>query len=354
MRLYTTGQLSNAEKNNILDQHRSLYDGYRKVYENISNEQPLYVQDYANDKEGITVNNRGEVKKYTNVGINEQQDMMAHFESELDEIGVKDLEKGKKYKFKSPSFEDDIEFEDEIDYPHGGSKHYSFKGNKAGHLLGDKSVEDFVSHMKDTDEGIYDIKDLDKGDEFDYVGGDANLEEDHMDLYEPMESAFADEMNEQGIAGLYSDIDFPAYDFQSKGPMQARGPYGTSEQVSMEEDDDDFGFESPWCPECKGSGCEECDGSGMKRNSIGDEDERETAINKMRRGKADIEDIDWEDIHTDDLEDTGEFETASNKMRRGKADIEDIDWEDIDEDLRESFISKKNKINEMMNRMSKF
>jgi hypothetical protein len=33
--------------------------------------QPLYTQDFANDKGGITVNNRGEVKKYTNVGINE-------------------------------------------------------------------------------------------------------------------------------------------------------------------------------------------------------------------------------------------------------------------------------------------
>ena len=35
-----------------------------------------------------------------------------------------------------------------------------------------------------------------------------------------------------------------------------------------DDDDYDWGFESPWCPSCKGSGCEECDGSGMKRNSI--------------------------------------------------------------------------------------
>lgn len=33
-------------------------------------------------------------------------------------------------------------------------------------------------------------------------------------------------------------------------------------------DDDDFGFDSPFCKGCKGTGCEECDGSGMKRNSI--------------------------------------------------------------------------------------
>ena len=34
------------------------------------------------------------------------------------------------------------------------------------------------------------------------------------------------------------------------------------------DDDDDFGFESPFCKSCEGTGCEECDGSGMKRNSV--------------------------------------------------------------------------------------
>jgi DnaJ-class molecular chaperone len=31
-------------------------------------------------------------------------------------------------------------------------------------------------------------------------------------------------------------------------------------------DDDDFGFESPFCKSCKGTGCEECDGSGEIEN----------------------------------------------------------------------------------------
>ena len=42
-----------------------------------------------------------------------------------------------------------------------------------------------------------------------------------------------------------------------------------------EEDDYDFGFESPSCPSCKGNGCEECDGSGMKRNSVVNNDDEE-------------------------------------------------------------------------------
>lgn len=43
----------------------------------------------------------------------------------------------------------------------------------------------------------------------------------------------------------------------------------------FEEDDYDFGFESPSCPSCKGNGCEECDGSGMKRNSVVNNDDKE-------------------------------------------------------------------------------
>ena len=66
--------MTNEERTNILDQHKEIYDGYVTQYAN-TNEQPLYVQDLANDKNGITVNNRGEVKKYTNMGINESMDL---------------------------------------------------------------------------------------------------------------------------------------------------------------------------------------------------------------------------------------------------------------------------------------
>ena len=63
-------KMTQAEKNNILDQHKTVYDGYATQYGQ-NNQQPLYVQDFANDKGGITVNNRGEVKSYTNMNINE-------------------------------------------------------------------------------------------------------------------------------------------------------------------------------------------------------------------------------------------------------------------------------------------
>jgi hypothetical protein len=66
------GQLSAAEKSDILDQHKSVYNGYQTMQPQVSNTQPLYVYDAAGDKEGFVVNNKGEVKKYTNMGINEQ------------------------------------------------------------------------------------------------------------------------------------------------------------------------------------------------------------------------------------------------------------------------------------------
>ena len=66
------GQLSAAEKSDILDQHKSLYNGYQTMQPQVSNTQPLYVFDSAGDKNGLVVNNKGEVKKYTNMGINEQ------------------------------------------------------------------------------------------------------------------------------------------------------------------------------------------------------------------------------------------------------------------------------------------
>lgn len=64
-------KMTNEERSNILDQHKEVYDGYVTKQNQVSNEQPLYVQDYANDKGGITVSNKGEVMPYKNMNINE-------------------------------------------------------------------------------------------------------------------------------------------------------------------------------------------------------------------------------------------------------------------------------------------
>ena len=66
-------KMTNEEKNNILDQHKEVYDGYLTSYVKPSNEQPLYTQDFANDKQGLTVNNKGVVTAYKNMHINEMK-----------------------------------------------------------------------------------------------------------------------------------------------------------------------------------------------------------------------------------------------------------------------------------------
>ncbi len=65
-------KMTREEKESILDKHKSVYDGYVTNYSQ-SNTQPLYVQDFANDKAGLTVNNKGDVTEYKNVGINEMR-----------------------------------------------------------------------------------------------------------------------------------------------------------------------------------------------------------------------------------------------------------------------------------------
>lgn len=57
--------ISEEERSNILDKHKKVYDGYA-VNQTTPNQQPLYVQDYANDKGGITINSKGEVSTYNN------------------------------------------------------------------------------------------------------------------------------------------------------------------------------------------------------------------------------------------------------------------------------------------------
>ena len=62
--------ITSEERQNILDKHKHVYNGYRTLNPNpVANEQPLYTQDFANDKLGLVVNNKGEVKAYTNMGI---------------------------------------------------------------------------------------------------------------------------------------------------------------------------------------------------------------------------------------------------------------------------------------------
>jgi len=64
--------ISEQEKNSIKDKHRKPYDGYVTRGFDTPKEQILNVEDLAQDKGGITVNNKGDVTEYKNTNINQK------------------------------------------------------------------------------------------------------------------------------------------------------------------------------------------------------------------------------------------------------------------------------------------
>jgi len=174
-------KMTNEERTNILDQHKTIYDGYVTEYAQGENKQPLYVQDFANDKGGITVNNKGEVKPYTNLGINESID------SRLDMIGDGDDDlKNGTVDFSSIDNDNDDSYislgmtndddEDEYDHrdlsmynPYDGDKNFDFDDEESFDIELDE-VDDTILDLKpewsdDEEEIVNDIYD----DNFDEV-----------------------------------------------------------------------------------------------------------------------------------------------------------------------------------------
>jgi hypothetical protein len=103
--------VTQEERENILDKHKTVYDGYVTQYGQGSNQQPLYVQDLANDKEGITVSNKGVVKTYTNVNINENNlpiDYIGDGEMDLENgtVDIDSLEMDEEYEYDIDELED--------------------------------------------------------------------------------------------------------------------------------------------------------------------------------------------------------------------------------------------------------
>jgi len=114
--------MSDEDRQSILKQHATVYDGYA-VGNVPTNMTPLTVYDAAGDKEGVTVDNKGNVKSYTNNNINEitakplnydEIDPAYEFESQGPQQSMTQMGVGKKpYDFvsKGPSdvYEDELE-----------------------------------------------------------------------------------------------------------------------------------------------------------------------------------------------------------------------------------------------------
>jgi hypothetical protein len=216
-----------------------------------------------------------------------------------------------------PYYDDDNDFQDyESSYTEDGVDDPDNEDDGFEDMNLDE-IEDFMSGLDEQGGNVDDMDVDDVEDAYDFVsdgpGGVYPVNEDDMYGYEPemtyetMESAWTeDEMEEQdvsGAQGIYGDMK-RAYDFNSDGPGKG-GPYQEFSYESELDEEDEFGFATH---------------SG--------------------------------DFEGDDSEDEFGFATHSGDFEGD--DSEDDGWEEIDVDMKESFITQKNKITEMFNRIGKF
>lgn len=306
MKLWALGQISSEEKSNILDQHKQIYDGYKTMYPKVSNTQPLYVQDFAKDKEGVVMNNKGTMKAYTNFGINEQVES----KEVCDECGAMQMS------------------EETGMCNECGGMMYEGECSECGWKSGD------VMEYDNVEEDIYDFEDIDPKGEFDYSGPKAS---NKINAYH-----YKKEMDEQGDYVDPVEME-PAYTFTSNGPNAGGDAYPVNE-----EGDYDFeNFRSAWDDDFDEE-LDEVDVSG----SQGIYGSMEPAFDFDSKGpgkagpyqrfsyESEVKEEDW-----------GTLEDDWDEI----SDVEDTeDWVELDEELRESFIYQKQKISEMMNRMGNF
>jgi hypothetical protein len=394
------GQLSPSEKSDILDQHKQVYNGYKTMLPQVSNTQPLYVQDYANDKNGITVNNKGEVKHYMNFGINEQvsKESMCEcggmmYEGICNECGSGYMEEGTN------------EGSGESEMCECGGMMYEGICNECGSSY----MEEETGHLDD----IYNVEDFDPKAGFDYIEGSSNdvdtFEGMHKKLYED------DEMDEQGGNADDMDVDDvdSAFDFESNGPGMGNSyPVTMGNSYSVTEEGNNMDrpeitydtMESAWMDE-------ELDEEESFDDLINMDSDIESERDSLEQMESALEDEELDEVDVSgsqgiyaDMKPAYDFDSGGagpagpyqrrneqefrpnvdlgksfEKLKRKMADKDledgelDIDfdefdpreksWEEItqytgddefggvDEDIKESLITQKNRIIEMMNRM---
>jgi hypothetical protein len=213
------------ERENILSQHREVYDGYQTLNPAaMEKTQPLYTQDFANDKLGMVVNNKGEVKAYTNMGINEsiskklmEQEVCEQCSEEIEEIYADDMDVSDEedaYDFKSDGPVD--VYGTMQDYDKETGSYHKIDSMKDVERYDDSS--DINNMFGDLVDGLA-FNDDESSDTFQHDSGDINREGD-------------------GNLGMDTEDDMdlssvkPAYTFTSDGPDD---PYGVSEDEDLEE-----------------------------------------------------------------------------------------------------------------------
>jgi hypothetical protein len=188
-------KMTNEEKNNILDQHKEIYDGYVTSYAQQPKEQPLYTQSYANDKGGLTVNNKGEVTTYKNMHINEMK-----FDGKSTGLFSEEEPKEQGHISGGSIYEPEESFESEMD-----EEFYVSLGEQLDMIGdGDDDLEHGVfGHDHDEDMIIIDpeMDALDIEDDSDWVD-----DEEDNDLVFDADSAIFNDFDEDEVDGLFENL----------------------------------------------------------------------------------------------------------------------------------------------------
>ena len=219
--------LSNEERENILDKHKHVYNGYRTLNPNpVANEQPLFTQDFANDKEGLVVNNKGEVKAYTNMGINESKKRKSYVEvdeemceqcGEMDEdLDIGDVASSVEpaYQFQSHGPEDVYGTLHDYDSEH---PHHDYNSMEDVEKYDDSS--DINNMFGDLSDGLA-FNSQNPSDTFQHDAGDVDREGD--------EGLGQDTENDMDLSSAKTP-----YDFESDGALNV---YETDIEEEVDED----------------------------------------------------------------------------------------------------------------------
>ena len=279
------------ERENILSQHREVYNGYQTLNPAaMESTQPLYTQDFANDKLGMVVNNKGEVKQYTNMGINESR------------------------------------------------RDFSPLGYARRVMNGEMSVEDA---MQESELSFVTLANLIK--KLKGLASDMKEEEMCEQCSEEIDEITADDMDVSSVE--------PAYQFQSHGPEDV---YGTMKDYDKEHPHHDYDsmedvMDYDFSDDLKNMFPDLADGMAFGdeptdtfQHDAGDVDrEGDEGLGMDTENDMDLSDVD------------SGYNFMSYGSDDPYNESEDIE-EEVDEDLKESFREKRKLVMEMMNRMSKF
>lgn len=433
--------VSNEERENILNKHKHVYNGYKTLNPNpVENEQPLFVQDFANDKVGLVVNNKGEVKPYTNMGINESRKRKPYLateeeveeffrfedpeevekkkkerESELDAamamLGMEDMEDMEDELFESEHMCEQCGLKESIcecggsmeegemeeaedgglstieelgdaimgsgrleevlqeNNPEDYSDEFEFVDNVISQLLypyiDDEYYDELREYIKDIyGEQLFDIYGSDMNDDFDF-GDDEEFDDDEEYVIEQSNNILSNELD--------SPVGRSAYGFMSGGP----------EQFSDDEDEEHDGYEddieniqnmfdyaSQHDSDPDAKDMIKNLNKDMNQEFDGDEpsDNETPAYNFISGGPPGVtfregdEELDEEEveekwsekykksINCDNPKGFSQKAHCQGKKKESKEEVE----KEVDEDLRESFVSQRNKITEMFQRFNKY